>query len=614
MIFNFDDIYYNSDVTEIIHKNVDEKMIDHIRRANMSHMNETAMIYMGVEISYRGLFVNIEKYACALKYAGLKKGDYITICLPNSPETVYFFYACNEIGVTPYLIDPRFVFEKMKTCILDSNSKIFICEMGTYFAKVADYEKELPVEKIVVVSPLNSIDKANVISIKLIITKMIFGSKKKTGIRKYPNSIKRVFLDEFITRGQKYSGVVKTNYDPNIPAIVVNTSGTSGDSVKGAIHTNRSYNIFMNQIIVEFMRENHPQIERGGMYYGYIPFFSMYGSSTCMHGALTHGAVLNLIPTFKGKESIIECLKMKSNIMIAVPAIIDELVEYCKDKHLDMSFANMYVIGGDNVTPEKLQYENEVLATLGAKHKLIYGLGTTETMMISTTSDDERSHCSGSCGIMYPNVSIIILDPMTGEELPINKEGEICVNSETLFEGYLNRAEENKKVFLLIDGKRFFRTGDKGFVSESGHLFLTGRYKRLMKRPDGHQVSPIPIENAICMSDLVEDCAIVGIKKNEADYGVIPTAYIKAKKGFAISAEEIKSIHMMSLKHLSGERESALAYCIVENIPTTENGKMDYRKLEKNDFSQKRYYVIDDPITHDYYKGMPNITLIKLPK
>ena len=51
--------------------------------------------------------------------------------------------------------------------------------------------------------------------------------------------------------------------------------------------------------------------------------------------------------------------------------------------------------------------------------------------------------------------------------------------------GYLNKPEENKKVLVQIDGKTFFRTGDKGYISESGHMFLTGRYKRLMKRPDG---------------------------------------------------------------------------------------------------------------------------------
>ena len=234
-------------------------------------------------------------------------------------------------------------------------------------------------------------------------------------------------------------------------------------------------------------------------------------------------------------------------------------------------------------------------------------------MMVSTTSDDERSHCPGSCGIPYPNVSLMIINPETEKPLQFNEEGEIYVHTETMFEGYLNKPEENEKVFRVFDGIKYFKTGDKGYVSESGHLFMTGRYKRLMKRPDGHQVSPIPIENSICTSELVEGCAVVGIKKDPDAPGVIPTAFIKLKSGeLSISAEDVKSIVTLSLSHLSGEREMALAYRIVDSIPFTENGKMDYRRLEQNDFNSGEYYAVDDPITREYFKGMPNILMIKL--
>lgn len=103
----FDELYYPEDVIELINRDTDEKMVDHIRNANRNYMDTTAMTYMGVMITYRELFHHIDEYARALKQFGLNKGDYVTICLPNSPETVYYFYACNEIGVTPYLIDPR---------------------------------------------------------------------------------------------------------------------------------------------------------------------------------------------------------------------------------------------------------------------------------------------------------------------------------------------------------------------------------------------------------------------------------------------------------------------------------------------------------------------------
>ena len=163
-----------------------------------------------------------------------------------------------------------------------------------------------------------------------------------------------------------------------------------------------------------------------------------------------------------------------------------------------------------------------------------------------------------------------------------------------------------------MDGVQYFKTGDKGYLSESGHLFFTGRYKRLMKRPDGHQVSPIPIENAIAKQPTVADCAVVGIKVDISAPGVIPTAFIKLNQGISGGAETIREIAKESLKELSGEREMALAFKLVDTIPYTENGKMNYRALETSDFTTGEYYIVDDPITREVFKDFPNVITIKL--
>ena len=609
MKFNFDDIYYPADVTERIHENTDEKMIDHIRRANIGHMEELAMTYMGVEITYADLFSRIDDYARALKQAGLEKGDFITICLPNSPETVYYFYACNDIGVTPYLIDPRCTFGKMKICVDDSKSKLFVCEMGTYFDKVAENENELPVHKIVVVSPVSTLYDYKKLGFKLRLAKVVFNRKRRSGLKKHPGSDLCVFHKEFIDAGKTYSGNVAEEYDPNIPAIVVNTSGTSGDSVKGAVHTNKSYNILSNQ--TDFISN---EIKRGYSYFGYIPYFTMYGSGVGMHTGLSHGVIINNIPKFSGIKSIKEILSTKPNILIGVPNLYEALANVLQKQKVDMSFAKLYVMGGDNISPEKLNRQNNVLQLLGMKKRITYGYGSTEVMMSNTNSEDQRSFMDGSCGIPYPCVDYRIFNEDGREFHDFEKEGEIYLHTPTMMKGYLNKPEENSAVFFDIDGTRYFKTGDKGYLTESGHLFLTGRYKRLMKRPDGHQVSPIPIENSICTHSSVENAVVVGIRKSPDSPGVIPTAFVKLKDGQEATTENIKSIIETSLRSLSGEREMALAYRIVDRIPITENGKMDYRSLEKNDFSDGTYYAVDDPITRDYFKGMPNVSVIKIQK
>ena len=614
---NFDDVFYPKNLDEILYKNVDEKMYDHIWRANKDFQGETAMTYFGERISYSELFTNIKEYAKALKTYGLQKGDCVTMAMPNVPETIYYIYACNLIGVTPYPIDPRCTFNYMLECIKNSNSKLFICEMSTYFSKVARYADKLPVENKVVVSPVNMFDDRKGISVKNKVANYLYEWKKFIESIKYSSYGKngRVFQKEFISKGLNYEGRISEDYEPDIPAIIVNTSGTTGGVVKGTIHSNRSYNIYANQIPLITN-----QLVRGNTYYGYIPYFTMYGSCVGMHTGLTHGIKINNIPIFNGIKTMEDIIETKTNILIGTPNIIEKLTEMYEEKNIDANHVKVYVIGGDNVDPERLKKENEILLSRGMAEKIIFGYGATETMPISTTSLDERSQVSGSCGIPYPGVSIKIIDPYSMDELNHGCEGEVYVHTPNMMTGYLNMAEENEKVFITIDNKRFFKTGDKGYLTSNGILFLTGRYKRMMKRPDGHQTSPIPIENAIASHDSVKDCAVVGIKNNNGKIGVIPTAFIVLEKNVGDlsvdrCSEIVKDIAEHSLQNVSGERENALAYVITSSLPYTNNGKLDFKKLEEFTFdSLSKYYLIDDPVTRDYFVNYSDSDFIKLDK
>ncbi len=610
---NFDDLYYPENLEEILYKNVDEKMVDHIRRPNLDYLDTTFGSLFGINITYRELFDNIKMYAKALKKYGISKGDCVTMAMPNIPETIYYIYACNMIGATAYPIDPRSTFKNMVDCIINSKSKLFICEMGTYYSKVAKHIDKLPTDNVIVVSPLNVLDSHKTKNNKLITAKYLLNLKRyyeelrlsfRDTSRKYTQS-------DFLKHANSFSGKLEENYEPEIPAIIVNTSGTTGGSVKGAMHSNRSYNIYTNQI--PLITEH---LVRGNTYYGYIPYFSMYGSCVGMHTALTHGIIINNVPKFDGKKSLEEILKTKSNILIGVPNLMENLTDLCMKNNIKIDFAKQYVIGGDNISPEKLKHENEVLTSLGMKSKIIFGYGSTEALPIATTTYDERTQIYGSTGIPYPGVSIKILDPDTLHELNYNEEGEIYAHTPNTMIGYLNNNEENQKVFKMIDNKRYFKTGDKGYLTSEGILYITGRFKRLMKRPDGHQVSPIPIENAISSNEYVKECSVVGITLNDGKPGVIPTAFVAVgeydKNKFTSEEELIKYIAQCTLENISGERENALAYVVVDSLPYTINEKIDFKELEKYSFSDLKYYVIDDAVTREYFNGIENVKYIKL--
>lgn len=610
---NFDDIHYPKNIDEILHKNVDEKMFDHIKRANKDYLNDTSMTYMGESLTYGEFFELVDKYSKALNSYGLQKGDCVTFAMPNIPETVCYFYACNQLGITAYLIDPRSTLINFTTCIKNSNSKLFICEMGTYYKKVAQHINEVPVDNIVVVSPVNMFEKKNISNSKVKMGQYLYTLKKFYEEIKMSkkDSNKKIFQKDFINLGINNISNLDAPYDPEIPAIIVNTSGTTGNSIKGAMHSNRTYNIYTNE--AQFVTKH---LVRGNTYYGYIPYFTMYGSGVGMHVALNYGIVINNIPKFDGKKTLQDIIDSKVNILIGMPMLIEKLVDMYIEQDADASHVKQYIIGGDFISPEKLNYENNILLSKGMQTRMVYGYGATECMPISTSNYDQDSYLPGSVGMVYPEAYIKIINPENGQQLGYNQEGEIYVHNETLMMGYVNNPESESNFFKEIDGKRYYKTGDRAYLTETGHLFFTGRYKRLMKRPDCHQVTPIPIENAIEECDIVENCSVVGITRENGIAGVIPTAFVVLKNKEKIlndySKEEIvKQIADEIYEKITGERDIALAYVIVDSLPITKNGKVDFAKLQKNKFDYLDFYAIDDKETRGYFVNMPNLKMIK---
>lgn len=612
---NFDDIYYPKNLEEILYKNVDEKMVDHIRRPNQNHLGEVCQVLFDEKATYFDLFNEIEKCARALKKYGIQKGDCVTFAMPNVPETIYYFYACNEIGATAYLIDPRSSFNSMVECIKASNSVLFICELGNYYEKVAKNLDKLPVDNVIVVSPVNMLEKkVPMNTTKNNMIAYLYSLKKYYQELKniFNNNDKRVFHSDFINKGLKYEGTFASKYDPDIPAIIVNTSGTTG-VVKGAIHSNKNYNIFTNQIHLITK-----ELKRGNSYYSYVPYCSMYGSCVGMHTALTNGIIIYNAPKFNGKKALDEIIKKKISIIVGVPNLIENLTKIYDQKNLDASHVKQYVIGGDNASPESIKHENDVLLSRGMSSKIIFGYGATEVLPIATTNFDERSQVPGSVGIPYPGVSIKIINPETLDEVDDNIEGELYAHTPNMMLGYLNK-EENKLAFMEYDGIKYYKTGDKGYKTKDGIIYITGRYKRLMKRPDGHQTSPIPIENALRNNPIVKDCAAIGIGRRDGRPGLLPTAFIVLNNKDEIEkSNEIKnviiSIAEQVFQNLSGERENALAYVIVDKIPMTMNGKIDFMALSKYKFEDLDFYAIEDVMVKDYLEGISNGQFIKINK
>ena len=189
----------------------------------------------------------------------------------------------------------------------------------------------------------------------------------------------------------------------------------------------------------------------------------------------------------------------------------------------------------------------------------------------------------GSVGIPLPKNNISVRDPETKEELTYNTEGEIYLMAPAYMSRYINAPEEQKKIFWTDDqDKVWVKTGDVGYVDEDGFVFLMGRMKRMVIRPDGHNVWPSQIEEVLLRHPSVDQCSVVGCPVPDGQNGKIPTAFIVVKEGVEQTDQLLKEIEEFSKIYMP-ERDTASAFRFIDKIPMTPIGKVDYRALENID-------------------------------
>lgn len=588
--------YYSNEAYMDVTKDINKNAFQFIDDATKDFGNLTALTYFKNQITYDEWKKNVFVYANNLLSYGLQKGDCVTLVLPNTPELTYYKYAAWVLGIKICPIDPRTDPAGIQYLINSTKSKLVIAILDKYKEKIVPILDHIKVDNIVLVSPTDSM-----------------GVSPKAEMAKKLYEVKEIILNTFDK--QFASGRVKLNtdfidtsknniltpvYEPDengMPAAAMFTSGSEG-TPKAALHSHESYNAKAKQISYAL-----PKLEPGDKFLGIIPFFSAYGSFDGMHICLYKGMNISLIPQFNANKVPELICEEKPNVLIAVPNYwhdfserIDNLM--VKYKLEDLSFIKYPVSGGDKQPKKDVIACNEKFRQYGSDAYLLRGYGSTEVGgAIATTVADEEYEDGEYTGI-----------PMPGTDIKIADDGEIMVSDPAVMMEYLGNEKETNNSIVEIDGKRYMKMGDYFRQDDMGRLHFEGRKKRAIMRPDGHTVHALPIEETIELSDLVDKCCVVGLKKQDGSSGAIPTAFVVLKENVNknMAAQEIDKI---ALQHLS-ERNRALAYVFVDDLPATLMHKIDFRKLEENYIEDVDYYAVD----FTFLKSRNKSLKLKMPK
>ena len=157
-------------------KYYDQKFIDqtlpalsafeYVCQRSKNHLNDTALEYYGRKFTYADLIVNVKKTAAALRGAGVKKGDIVTVVSIMTPEIIALFYAADMIGATLNLVDPRYSVEGIREYIEEVDSHLLVC-LNVVYERCRQAAKRTNVEKVIVLSPADSLPPVMAVGYKL---------------------------------------------------------------------------------------------------------------------------------------------------------------------------------------------------------------------------------------------------------------------------------------------------------------------------------------------------------------------------------------------------------------------------------------------------------------
>ena len=537
----------------------DGGLYDAIYEASCKYPLNTALEYFKTEISYKELIKKVNKVAAALKAIGAEKGENITVCMPNTPEEIYMFYAINEIGAVATMVHPLSSEKEIEDYLNQAQSKIMLC-IDIAYPKVEAIIKNTAVEQVVVVSATRSMD---------FIVRAIYKITKgrKNHIKKSQHVIT---WDRFLMKANRYVGNPHARVNSDDPAVIMFSGGTTGKP-KGIVLSNLNFNaqaLGAKYLVPELIRAEHSFLT-------FLPNFHAFGFGVCMHMPLYFGCRIVLIPQFNPKKLKQYIKRYRINILVGVPTVFDYLSKL-KFGPKELRGIKGVVSGGDVISMSSKQRINDFLKAHGSKAVIENGYGLTEASGGFIFSPRSVAEDPDAIGYPIPDNDVKIVDLKTGKEAELGQDGEIVVRGLSVMKGYLGKPKETDKAFLKLGNKKYLRTGDIGYVDEKGVFHFRARLKRMIVS-NGYNIYPSNIEDVTLKCKSVASCAVVGREDKLRGEKVVVFVVLKDGANERATRRELSTIYKKYLARYEAPREIRF----IDALPKTKLAKVDFRALEQ---------------------------------
>ena len=514
--------------------------------------NRCAVDFMGFQTSYAEMWAQAQSVAQGLLGQGLKTGDRVGLCLPNTPYFVAGFFGILLAGGVVVNFNPLYTTPELVHQVNDSGTRFLITlDRSLITDKIWPVLYQTNLEKIIL-CPLGGI----LPPLKRVLAS-IFKHHETTKIPKgygYQVLAWQRFLKTKST----------THYLPQLNvgdvALLQYTGGTTGVP-KGAMLTHA--NLWSNMVQAErwfFAAQKGAEIMLG-----VLPFFHVFALSIVMNLGLRLGATIVALPRFELKQTLKTINHYKPTIFPAVPTIYTAINNFPQLKKFDVSSIKYCISGG---APLPAEVRSKFQSLTGCQ--LVEGYGLTETSPFVCCNPLGGVNKAGSVGLPMSQTVVAIIDPETLAEKPQGEVGEICLQGPQLMAGYWQKPDETAQA--IING--FFHTGDLGYLDPQGYVFIVDRIKDMIIT-GGYKVYPRHVEEAVYEHPSVEECVCAGVPDTYRGENV--KIWLKLKPNYKLNEKELREFLKERLSPIAMPR---LIEFRDKPLPKTMIGKLSRKDLK----------------------------------
>jgi long-chain acyl-CoA synthetase len=525
---------------------------------------------MAKRLTYREVAAQAAQLSRALASMGIRKGDRVGFVLPNCPQYVIAFYACQRLGAVVVGCNPLYTQRELSHQLQDAGIRIAIV-LDLLFPLVDAVREEAGLDR-VIVSRVGDY-------LRFPINKLAPLKQKREAKHEghpwppVPSGADVIWWVDLMDQTYPEVPVAAVDAVEDVAALLY-TGGTTG-AAKGAMLTH--HNMVSNVLQASSWFDIHPGKD---VMMCVLPFFHSYGLQAVMNVGIAGGMKLVLLPRFDLTIALKAIAKEKPTLFPGVPRIYIAINESPQTKKYDLSSIRACFSGA---APLPVAVAEKFETITGGR--LVEGYGLTETSPVTHINPISGKRKFGTIGLPIPDTDCRIVDLDDPEkELARGEPGELAIAGPQVMKGYWNRPQETGEMIQQDQGgTRWLYTGDIATMDDEGYFAIVDR-KKDMILVSGFNVYPTDVEQVLYRHPKIMKVSVVGIPDETTGEAV--KAFIVLKEGESADAEEI-------IAWCRDEKHGLTAYRVPKHIefrdslPETIVGKVLRRVLLEEEKQKK---------------------------